>query len=188
MALVECPECKKDISEYTENCPNCGFPLQKFMREHNIYDITKALICPKCARCISNDWAIKLKCEYCKTPLIQTDISMKEMNSFRHTHKDREINERFVKLAQELGRNQFDQNAYEYRLQEEDREIAIFLHTNTTLNSQSQQSNQPKCPTCGSTNIEKISTAKKAAGGFMFGLFSKTARSQFMCKDCGYKW
>lgn len=46
----------------------------------------------------------------------------------------------------------------------------------------------PKCPTCGSTNIQKISATKKAAGAIGFGLFSKTAKSQFECKNCGYKW
>lgn len=48
--------------------------------------------------------------------------------------------------------------------------------------------NIPKCPTCSSTNIEKISSFDKAAGAVMFGLFSKTARSQFKCRNCGYKW
>ncbi len=48
--------------------------------------------------------------------------------------------------------------------------------------------NTPKCPTCGSTNISKISTATRAAHGFAFGLFSNTARSQFKCNACGYKW
>ena len=51
-----------------------------------------------------------------------------------------------------------------------------------------QPSNQPKCPTCGSTNIKKISAASKAGGMFIFGIFSKTAKSQFQCEDCGYKW
>ncbi|MCD7844814.1 MAG: transposase [Oscillospiraceae bacterium] len=48
--------------------------------------------------------------------------------------------------------------------------------------------NTPKCPACGSTNISKISTATRAAHGFAFGLFSSTARSQFKCNACGYKW
>lgn len=47
---------------------------------------------------------------------------------------------------------------------------------------------QPKCPTCSSTNIQKISDLSKATHALAFGLFSKTARSQFCCKDCGYKW
>lgn len=46
----------------------------------------------------------------------------------------------------------------------------------------------PKCPNCGSTRIKKISTTSKIAGAAMFGLFSKTARSQFKCEQCGYKW
>lgn len=51
-----------------------------------------------------------------------------------------------------------------------------------------EQANKPKCPTCSSTNIEKISSFDKAAGAVMFGLFSKTAKSQFKCRNCGYKW
>lgn len=45
-----------------------------------------------------------------------------------------------------------------------------------------------KCPACGSTNVHKISGIKKAVHGYAFGLFSKTARSQFECNNCGYKW
>lgn len=51
-----------------------------------------------------------------------------------------------------------------------------------------EQQNIPKCPTCGSTNITKISTTSKVAGAVAFGLFSKTAKSQFKCNNCGYKW
>ena len=51
-----------------------------------------------------------------------------------------------------------------------------------------KQENIPHCPTCSSTNIQKISTTKKLAGAIGFGLLSKTAKSQFECKDCGYKW
>lgn len=46
----------------------------------------------------------------------------------------------------------------------------------------------PHCPTCNSTNIKRISAASKAVGVGLFGIFSKTARGQFECKDCGYKW
>lgn len=46
----------------------------------------------------------------------------------------------------------------------------------------------PQCPTCKSYSVKKISGIKRAAYGSMFGLFSKTAKSQFECKNCGYKW
>lgn len=50
------------------------------------------------------------------------------------------------------------------------------------------QPDVPKCPTCGSTKIKRISALNRAAHGYAFGLFSKTARSQFECKNCGYKF
>lgn len=53
---------------------------------------------------------------------------------------------------------------------------------------QEPQQNLPRCPVCQSTNLKKISTAAKVASGFAFGLFSTTARSQFECKNCGYKF
>ena len=53
---------------------------------------------------------------------------------------------------------------------------------------QTASTNQPKCPTCGSTNIQRISTLKRAAHGYLFGLFSNTARSQFECLNCKYKF
>lgn len=46
----------------------------------------------------------------------------------------------------------------------------------------------PKCPTCSSTNVEKISIGKKAVGGAMFGVLSSDIRNTMHCKNCGAKW
>lgn len=46
----------------------------------------------------------------------------------------------------------------------------------------------PKCPTCGSTNVVKISLAQKAVGGAMVGLYSSDIRNTMHCKNCGAKW
>lgn len=46
----------------------------------------------------------------------------------------------------------------------------------------------PKCPTCQSPNIEKISAIKKVIGGALFGLFSSDVQKTMHCKNCGYKW
>ena len=29
MALIQCPECKKDISDKAYTCPSCGFPVKQ---------------------------------------------------------------------------------------------------------------------------------------------------------------
>lgn len=57
----------------------------------------------------------------------------------------------------------------------------------TTITS-SANKNVPKCPTCGSTSVEKISLTQKAVGGALFGLFSSNVRNTMHCKNCGYKW
>ena len=46
----------------------------------------------------------------------------------------------------------------------------------------------PRCPTCSSTNIKKISELRRGVHAAAWGLLSTTARSQFECKNCGYKW
>lgn len=51
-----------------------------------------------------------------------------------------------------------------------------------------QAQNQPKCPTCGSTNVEKISVGQKIGGSFLFGVFSSNVRNTMHCKNCGSKW
>ena len=28
MALINCPECKKEVSDHSASCPNCGFPIK----------------------------------------------------------------------------------------------------------------------------------------------------------------
>lgn len=48
--------------------------------------------------------------------------------------------------------------------------------------------NIPKCPTCNSTNIKKLSFINRYLHYRAIGFLSKTARSQFVCNNCGYKW
>ena len=85
-----------------------------------------------------------------------------------------------------------------------DEEVSInpLYNPNTEIHNGEQEYNQniraifedkgelniPKCPTCGSANIKKIPTLSKITGAALFGLFSKTARSQFECQNCHYKW
>lgn len=47
---------------------------------------------------------------------------------------------------------------------------------------------KPKCPTCGSTNINKISATSKATNALLFGLFGNKRNKQYQCNNCGYEW
>lgn len=46
----------------------------------------------------------------------------------------------------------------------------------------------PKCPTCGSPKIHKISTASKVASVALVGIFSRKVHKQWHCDNCGSEW
>ena len=184
MAIIICPECGKELSNYAKDCINCGFPIREFMNDNKLNNIDYKFICPKCAYASAGygdeSDPIYIKCKYCNTIMKQTDETGEEVldNFIRHTEEDY-----FKTLAKKYGGDQFSEEPYEDRIREVKRENSARQSTQVT-----QPSNVPHCSTCGSTNIKKISATSKAVGAGLFGLFSKTARSQFECKDCGYKW
>lgn len=51
-----------------------------------------------------------------------------------------------------------------------------------------EQTNAPKCPTCSSTNLRKITTTSKAVNTALFGLFGTKRHKTFHCNNCGYEW
>lgn len=46
----------------------------------------------------------------------------------------------------------------------------------------------PKCPACGSTNTERISTLNRAVSVAAVGLASSKIGKQYECKNCKHKW
>jgi len=47
---------------------------------------------------------------------------------------------------------------------------------------------KPKCPTCGSTDIQKIGVGERVASVATLGLISKKINKTFKCKNCKYTW
>ena len=98
---------------------------------------------------------------------------------------------------EELSRNPlFNKELYEQRIKEEieadkkksQENLKKYLAESERQRKLEALKNVPKCPTCNSTNIKKISTTRKVVGAGLFGLLSKDATSQFCCGNCGYKW
>jgi len=54
--------------------------------------------------------------------------------------------------------------------------------------SERRSTSAPKCPTCGSTNLTKISAAARGIDRAFFGRHSPEAKAQFRCNKCGYLW
>lgn len=77
----------------------------------------------------------------------------------------------------------FDQDCW-------DRRVEIIYKRNDELlkNDKIERTNAPKCPTCQSTNIQKIGTGERVASVATLGIFSKKINKSFKCKNCGYTW
>lgn len=167
MSLIKCPECNKQISNKATICPNCGFPIANDTSHHyceincQIYDLDDEVCLVKNGKHEEAFWSLKDKC----------DISANNCLSII----------KYIKLTDGVPSVY---NIEEYTNKEEKNAYDIVLNMDKNI----LQSNIPKCPTCGSTNIQKISTTKKAMGSLFVGLLSTDARNQFECNNCGYKW
>lgn len=151
--------------------------------------------CPKCKMMYGyspdkkDEDKVKI-CGYkgCDGKIIHTKIYAIERLYIEEISKDRE----FLAAMNELRNN--DIIAYKERMAKYKK---IYEETHKPLSDNNIQSTQqqtctqvniPKCPTCGSTNIEKISAGKKIKGSMLFGIFSSDVRKTMHCKNCGYKW
>ena len=192
MFKTTCPNCNKKTIFNDSICESCGYNIEVFMKNHNLIP-DRLFICPHCGTFDAGENSIRLKCYECGTIYKSTDILRKQywdnIGQAIINHKSEEYEDFLLKRyvgdtinwdiynAREDKWNKTQEEHHKYQQQkktkEETHQDAINIH---------------KCPTCGSTNIHKISTTRKVAGAIGFGLLSKTAKSQFECKNCGYKW
>lgn len=168
---------QNEVSQYAESCPNCGFPITKFMKDNKLMDTSKMEVCPKCAH---DEYSSPyyLKCDYCGSTMAQTDLTMDEWISVL-MKKDAFS---FVEdMANKYGNNQFSEEMFNTRMGHN--------HSNShTSEQKKEETNIPKCPTCGSTKIRKISGTKRAASILGFGILSNNIGKTYECLNCKYKW
>lgn len=53
---------------------------------------------------------------------------------------------------------------------------------------QHKNENVPRCPTCGSTDIEKITGLSKVGSVALWGILSRKVHKQWHCNSCGSEW
>lgn len=141
--------------------------------------------CPECGKEISN----KAKCcIHCGYPL--DEISSNEYKDIltRECLNEKEDTHNF---SQKIN-SSFDKINYTQKQPETLRDLVQKRDSETKnieiIESQPIPKSIPKCPTCGSTDISKISTASKAVSVGLFGIFSSKIRKQFHCNSCKYEW
>jgi len=75
MALIECPECKKQISDQADSCPGCGYPVSKILygRKQNLSFAKNGITTTK-SRTNSRSAMKTFQCPHCKTKLDITNF------------------------------------------------------------------------------------------------------------------
>lgn len=132
--------------------------------------------CPCCGKIIDNVLENDpVFCIFCNTQMINLNISSTTYWEKVKNHTVDEYN-KYIRETLVKTNHLYDEEKFKSREYDE-------------KHMQCDTPNLPKCPACGSTNIQKISTASKVGAGIVFGVFSLGHISKtFKCKNCGYKF
>lgn len=167
---------------------------QKYERGNGLRpDLDVIGYCPKCASYYPRSKALKeniTNCEHCGTTIEYSNMLSSDFTEMFNAEMEKlgikplqnaEPIEKFIHKTFLLDNKQFDEIAFDKKWHPENYEDAP--KSNKELNV-----NVPKCPTCQSTDIKKISTTSKAGSVFLWGLFSQKVKRQWHCNNCGYEW
>lgn len=184
MSLINCPECGKQVSNKAQQCIHCGYPFDKNDNANNkiglnliingqlqdVSEIKEYLSDYRFAKIhdifntkygASTNDILDLAEYYLKhNNLPQTLTTTPEL------HDKKELKKNLMKLIN----------------------IGIDAKHSENKAKDSQNDINPKCPTCGSTNILKISGTERAVSVIGLGILSNKINKSFKCKSCGYTW
>lgn len=134
------------------------------------------------------------ECEVCHITLSNEDVlkynsicpCCHSKNSFFEKYimdiKRISTDESFIIEMTELYKN--DPIEYQLKIQQFKTQIQQQKQTQSIQ----QKSSIPHCPTCNSTNIQKISGLSKAGSVAIWGLLSRKVHKQWHCNNCGSEW
>lgn len=169
MALIKCPECGREISDKAEVCIHCGFPMRLTgQSSETMQEIKADLNQPEMFDSQHISQTNMLTCPQCGSIISNAARSCKYCGF-----------EDIGKYLLSLEKDKFRQER-----QEEER----IRCEQERLRKENITSHTPKCPTCGSTNISKISGSKRWLTTGLFGLASSDVGKTMKCNHCGYKW
>lgn len=179
MALIICPECGNKVSSEAEACIHCGYPMKK----ENFTGLYKIML----KDCSHN----QIDC--IKLMLRLTGHNLRESRNITdNLHEPKEIMEALSKSDASYVAEQFSRIGCIVEIEKDFNNIVPkcieHVEYQISKNGQTPENNTPKCPTCGSTNIKKISSTAKVTNTVLFGIFGNKRKKQYHCESCGYEW
>ena len=135
-------------------------------------------ICPRCGW-----YKHQSKCKYCGINMIETDIDIND--SIKMSHKEEQ--EIIKYYLDTYAKDTFDPEIQKWRIEQEKIDDAKFQREYAEYKERMSGSGA-KCPSCGSTNVSKISTVNRAFSVGLFGLASSKIGKTHKCNNCGTTW
>lgn len=191
--LIKCSECGHDVSDKAASCPNCGAPIEAPIMQTPIeeYYHNHFMMCPKCGNAFGG---VRRKqdenhCWICGgTELIDTGIEATEENRSKvveYVQNSSDVDKRKYQenLKDRLMGNKDPLKMVRYKSHEQDQK-----ETEEALRKFANRPPIPRCPTCQSADIRRISGSERVGSVVTLGLFSKKINKSFKCNNCGYTW
>lgn len=179
MSLIFCEECGMKISSKASFCPHCGCPIMSSRGIIHFYWVgNKTDSLRKTTVYIDGNEVAIMKCGDCID--VPVDGGRHKVDLYQGKHH-------LVEDYVEINSNNPDA-FYAYK------ESMGFSHAQLKrVNAKFPErkitkQNVPRCPTCGSEKIKKISTTKKVFSFEMVGFASGSIGKTFECSNCHYKW
>ena len=183
MALINCPECNNMISEKAKACPHCGYPVDTIVQ-----DIEDNVTLNE------NENINTSTCLY-KLILLESGSNLHECIFYLSDTKNIHWKDAMDIIKQSINRpqvvlqdlNYMNANFYKKKFESigatvrvlPDYESVDDIKYERIEAVQSVPQNAPKCPTCGSMDLERFSS---------FDRFFQRYEKTFICKNCKYEW
>lgn len=196
MAIIECPECGGKVSEHAECCIHCGFPLKKINKnnikvDNTLIDISKIKTIYNNYNSIDQDklyqicnWRYKKNClpNYKNKTMPKFegskgftggDLIQEICRTFNWWNNNGKMHLTYKLIVECINHNfeYFEFNTADYQ------SVAQTSHPST-------QTNQVRCPKCGSTSI----TTEKRGFDLMWGFLGSEWVIYNVCQKCGHRW
>lgn len=179
MALIDCPECGKKISDASEVCIHCGYPLKKEIeKEQNIceyngskYDLSELV---KYIISIVNPGGKITPPQMSEAYIIIRNAGMPVDGVVRneligYIKRFRKAPEKFIPTG----------DPYFY-----DEELPYEGYVHKDYRTEEANLDKPHCPKCGSIYFSTISTREYSIFTGFFG----SRQPVNVCQKCGHRW
>lgn len=145
--------------------------------------------CPKCRHNFSDAFD---ECVYCGSELKNGTIEIEDVQTEKPIFEmsDEEILDKYSdykkRIEEQTGRK-MSNSEFLLGIREARRDRSNYQADRYKSISESI-ANAPKCPTCQSTDILKISGLSKVVSVAVWGIFSQKVHKQWHCNNCGSEW